>query len=58
MDVAALSISMHQASLSQQVSIAVAKKAMDVSKENSDALVKLLEQSVTPHLGKFVDVRI
>lgn len=58
MDIAALSISMKQASLSQQVGIALTKKAMDTSKENIQALTKIMELSVNPNLGKNIDISV
>lgn len=58
MDIAALSISMKQASLAQQVSIALTKKVMDTTEGNAQALTKLMEQSVNPNLGKNIDVSV
>ncbi len=58
MDIAALSISMKQASLAQQVSIAVTKKVMDTAEVNAQALTKMMEQSVNPNLGKNVDISV
>lgn len=58
MDVAALSVVLNQGKLAQQVGIAVMKKAMDSAKTNNDALLKTMEQSISPHLGRSVDVKI
>lgn len=58
MDIAALSISMKQASLAQQVSIALTKKVMDTSEVNAQALTRLMEQSVNPNLGKNIDISV
>ncbi|MCB5238678.1 YjfB family protein [Niallia alba] len=57
MDIAALSIGMNQATLSQNVSIALTKKAMDTVEQNSDQLIKMLEAS-HPTLGKSVDISV
>jgi len=57
-DIAALSISMNQASLNQQVGIALINKVMDTSKENVQALTKIMELSVNPNLGKNIDVSV
>ncbi len=57
-DIAALSISMNQASLNQQVGIALTKKVMDTSKENVQALTKMMELSVNPNLGKNIDISV
>ena len=58
MDIAALSISMSQASLSQQVGVAVAKKVMDISVQSASELTKMLESSVNPNLGSTIDLRV
>ena len=55
MDIAQMSVGMHQAQASQQLGIAVAKMAMDSGK---DAL-KLIEEttaSIDPSLGNSIDV--
>jgi hypothetical protein len=58
MDIAALSVYMSQSNLSQQVSLAVTKKVMDVSDETSQNMIKMLETSVNPNLGVNLDVRV
>lgn len=58
MDIAALSVSMHQQSLSQSVGIALMKKNMDVSTDNSQSLIKMMELNVNPNLGSKLDVRV
>lgn len=58
MDIAAASVVMNQSKLAQQVGLAVFKKAMDSAKTNSDTMIKVMEQSVTPHVGQNVDIRI
>lgn len=58
MDVAALSSSMKQTQLSQQVDLVLARKAMDVTAKNSQALIKMMELSVNPNLGSKLDVKI
>jgi hypothetical protein len=55
MDIAALSIIASQTSLSQSVGLALAKKTMDVSKANSQDLIKMMELSVNPNLGSNID---
>ncbi|MGG3797639.1 YjfB family protein [Metabacillus fastidiosus] len=56
MDIAALSIGMNQASLSQNISIALVKKVMTTAEQNSDGLIKMLEAS-HPTLGKTIDLK-
>ena len=58
MDIGALSISMSTQALSEQVSIALARKNMDVAKDNSQNLIKMMELSVNPNLGGNLDIRI
>lgn len=57
MDVAALSISMKQSQLSQAVSLALVKKVMDVSTENTNAMIKMMELSTNPNLGSILDLK-
>lgn len=58
MDIAALSVSMKQASLYQQIGIALTKKVMDTNEVNLQALMKIMESSVNPNLGKNIDVSV
>lgn len=58
MDIAALSVSMSQASLAQNVDISVTKLAMDSMKESAVNLTKMMELSVNPGIGSNFDVSI
>jgi hypothetical protein len=58
MDIAALSVSMHQASVMQQADVSIMKKAMDTAQTNSDALVRMMEKSVMPNLGSNIDIKV
>lgn len=58
MDIAALSVSMKQASLYQQVGIALTKKVMDTNEVNLQGLLKIMESSVNPNLGKNIDISV
>lgn len=58
MDVAALSVSMSQQNLAQQVQVALLSKTMDVMDNNTQALVKMMEMSVNPNLGGNVDIKV
>ena len=65
MDIAAMSTMLSQSQLRQQASISVLKIAMDTGKaQMNDVLkmvhqnVKMMEQSVTPHLGKTIDISL
>jgi len=58
MDIAALSAGMSQMKLAQAVSLSVAKMSMDTAKTQATEMVKTLEQSVQPHLGGNIDLRL
>lgn len=56
MDIAMLAMNMSQINLQNQVSIAVADKAMDTQKiQNQDVLQMLTKSSVTPSFGHTLD---
>ncbi len=58
MDVAAMSVVMRQGQLMQQVGVSVMKKAMESAEISTEALLKVLEQSVQPNLGQNIDIRL
>lgn len=58
MNIAGLSIYMKQSQLASQVTLAVTKKVMDVSDENAQQMIKMLEMSVNPDLGKNIDALV
>jgi hemoglobin-like flavoprotein len=55
-DIAALSVAMNQSQGQQQSSLFVMKMAMNTAEQNSVA--KMLEQSVQPHLGSSIDLKL
>ena len=58
MDIAALSAVMANHQVRAQASIQVAAKVMDTAEVQGAALIKMMEQSVTPNLGKSIDVKL
>jgi hypothetical protein len=56
LDIAALSIGVHQASLGQSISIALASKVMEISQQNANQLLEMIP-APHPHLGKSVDLK-
>lgn len=65
MDIAGLSMSLSQMKAAQQVSISVMKLSMDTAKNQGSEMVqmiqsntRMLEQSVTPHLGASIDIKL
>ncbi|MDO3413063.1 YjfB family protein [Saccharibacillus sp. CPCC 101409] len=57
MDIAALSVAMSQVSTTQQASLQVMSIAKDQAEQQGQQLAKMLEQSVSPHLGGSLDIR-
>ncbi|MFC4404941.1 YjfB family protein [Gracilibacillus xinjiangensis] len=57
MDIAAMSVIMSQAQVKQQASISLLDKAMNTSEQQSNQMIKMLEQAIQPHLGSTVDVK-
>ena len=61
MDITAIAVGINNLKLSNDVGISVLKKAMDVTKEQSSALldeIKQLELSINPAVGANVNTRI
>ena len=65
MDIAAMSMAMSQMKLSQEVGVAVMKKAMDSSEGQMADLMKMMEvntrimeQSVNPNIGGTIDIKL
>jgi Putative motility protein len=58
MDIAALSVMMNQSQLQQQNSLSVMKMVMNTAEQNSVDFTKMLEQSVQPHLGNTIDLKL
>ncbi|MBU5676678.1 YjfB family protein [Alkaliphilus sp. MSJ-5] len=65
MDIAALSMGLSQMNLYQQASISVIKMAMDTTKVQAVDLTqmleintKIMEQSINPHIGGNIDIRL
>lgn len=57
MDIAALSMSLSQEKLMQNVSLAVTKQSMDFQKQSSEQLVEMLD-APHPILGQNIDIAI
>lgn len=64
MDVAAISMALASSKTQASASVAVASKVKDLAEQNGANLIKLMEstnvmeQSVTPHVGGNIDVRL
>ena len=57
MDIAALSMSLSQQQLMQNVSLAVTKQAIEVQQQSTDQLVEMLNAQ-HPTLGHSIDISI
>lgn len=55
MDIAALSVIKSQASVGQQVGLAVTKLAMETATDNANGMTKMMELSVNPGIGRNFD---
>lgn len=58
MDIAALSTALSSASLANQVSVSVLKKVMDTQTAQSTEMIQAMEQSLNPHIGQKLDIKI
>ncbi len=65
MDIAAMSMGLSQMKVAQQASISVMKMAMDAGKTQMNDMVKMveqntkmMEQSVNPHVGANLDIKL
>lgn len=58
MDIAGYSMVSSQVNLASQVSLAVAKLALNTATESADNIAKVLEQSVQPGKGASIDIKV
>lgn len=58
MDIASLSTAMSLSKLQSDVGVAVLGKQLDTVEVMGDSMLKMMEQSVTPHLGSSIDISI
>ena len=56
LDIAALSVSMHQASLGQSISIALTKMSLDSTQQYAIQMMEML-QAPHPTLGNSIDLK-
>lgn len=58
MDIASMSMSMSQSNVLRDVNLALMGDVLDQAEQNSMALTKMMEASVTPNLGQNIDIRL
>ena len=57
MDIAALSMALSQMNVRTEANVSIMKKTMDQAELNGRDVVKMLEQSVQPHIGSRLDIK-
>lgn len=58
MDIPALSIAMSQINITNQYNVAMLSKTLDTIEQSGENMIRLMEQSVTPHLGQHIDITV
>ncbi|MBQ7635751.1 MAG: YjfB family protein [Lachnospiraceae bacterium] len=58
MDIAAMSMSLNQINTSSDIGVAMLSKALDTQETMGAEMVKMMEQSVNPHIGANIDVSV
>ena len=58
MDIPALSVAMSQIDTVNQYNVAMLVKTLDTEEESGDLMIKMMEQSVNPHLGQNIDITV
>lgn len=58
MDISALSTALSMVNTSSDLGVIMLSKQLDIVEAQGDSMVKALEQSVTPHLGNNIDIRV
>jgi len=58
MDIAALSMNLSQMRVSQEIGVSVLKMAMETSEVQALDMTKMMEQSITPHIGGNIDISL
>lgn len=57
MDIAALSMALSQMNVRTEANVSIMKKTIDQAETNGRDVVKMLEQTVQPHIGGSVDLK-
>lgn len=58
MDIASLSTTLSMTQLNSDIGVLMLGKQLDTAEAMGDSMIKLMEQSVTPHLGGNIDISI
>lgn len=58
MDIASLSTALSMTQLNSDIGVLMLSKQLDVAETMGDSMIKIMEQSVTPHLGGNIDISV
>lgn len=58
MDIASLSTALSMAQVQNDFSVLMLDKQLDTVEVMGDSMIKMMEQSVTPHLGGNIDISL
>ncbi len=58
MDIAALSTSLSRINTSNDVGVVMLSKALDTQEKMGAEMIRMMEQSVTPHIGSNIDITV
>ena len=58
MDIAALSMALSQMKARTEANLSIIKKAIDQAETNGQIVVRMLEQSVQPHIDRVIDLKL
>ncbi|TGY96010.1 putative motility protein [Petralouisia muris] len=58
MDIASLSTALSMTSVNNDVGAIMLSKQLDTMENMGDSMIKLMEQSVNPHIGGNIDISI
>lgn len=58
MDITSLSTALSMTQVTNDIGVAMLSKQMDTMEDMGDSMIKLMEQSVNPHIGGNIDISI
>ncbi len=58
MDIASLSTALSMTKLNGDIGVLMLSKQLDAAETMGDSMIKIMEQSVTPHLGGNIDISV
>lgn len=58
MDIASLSTALSMTKLNDDIGVLMLSKQLDMAETMGESMVKILEQSATPHLGGNIDISL